>query len=84
MWRFNNQFRTILGPTIAPLCGGYIDQYLGWRWIFYIKTIMGGVLTILTFLFVQETLYIPNPPPPPVNFKERLERLKFNPVSLYI
>ncbi|KAI8888929.1 MFS general substrate transporter [Backusella circina FSU 941] len=72
---------TILGPTVAPICGGYVDQYLGWRWIFYIKTIMGGVLTILTFVFVKETLYIPNPPPPPVNFKERLGRLKFNPLE---
>jgi hypothetical protein len=44
--------------------------------------IMGGVLTILNFIFVYETLYTPHPPPPPANFKERLGRLKFNPVSL--
>jgi MFS family permease len=72
-----------LGPAIAPMIGGYIDQYLGWRWIFYVKTILGGVLTILNIAFVKETLYIPNhvAPPPPKNFSERLERLKFNPVS---
>lgn len=69
---------------MAPIAGGYIDQYLGWRWIFYIKTIMGGVLTILNFIFLKETLYIPNSKKllPPANFKERLERLKFNPVSI--
>lgn len=74
---------TILGPAVAPITGGYIDQYLGWRWIFYIKTIMGGVLTVLSYLFIKETLYIPNAKqlPPPTNMKERLQRLKFNPVS---
>ncbi|KAI8886540.1 MFS general substrate transporter [Backusella circina FSU 941] len=74
---------TILGPAVAPLCGGYVDQYLGWRWIFYIMTILGGVLTILTFLFVKETLYIPKEltPPPPKTMKERLDKLKFNPLG---
>ncbi|KAG1106918.1 hypothetical protein G6F42_016564 [Rhizopus arrhizus] len=72
---------TILGPAVAPIVGGYIDQYLGWRWIFYIKTIMGGVLVILNFIFLKETLYTPNSKilAPPANFKERLTRLKFNP-----
>lgn len=44
---------------------------------------MGGVLIILDFIFLKETLYIPNSKKlaPPTNFKERLERLKFNPVS---
>ncbi|KAI9486470.1 MAG: major facilitator superfamily domain-containing protein [Benjaminiella poitrasii] len=74
---------TILGPAIAPMIGGYIDQYLGWRWIFYIKTIMGGVLTILNFLFLKETLYVPNAEltPTPSNFRERLQSLKFNPLG---
>ncbi|KAG2199219.1 hypothetical protein INT47_010594, partial [Mucor saturninus] len=72
---------TILGPAVAPIAGGYIDQYLGWRWIFYIKTIMGGVLTILSYVLIKETLYVPNAKQlsPPANFKERLSRLKFNP-----
>lgn len=75
---------TILGPAVAPIAGGYIDQYLGWRWIFYIKTIMGGVLTVLSYVFIKETLYVPNAKqlPPPADFKERLSRLKFNPVSV--
>lgn len=75
---------TILGPAIAPIVGGYIDQYLGWRWIFYLKTIMGGVLTLLSYIFIKETLYVPNAKQlaPPANIKERLQRLKFNPVSV--
>lgn len=45
---------------------------------------MGGVLTILNFLLIKETLYIPNAKavPPPANMKERIQRLKFNPVRL--
>ncbi len=44
---------------------------------------MGGLLAILSFIFIKETLYIPNAKKlaPPTNFKERLERIKFNPVS---
>jgi MFS family permease len=62
--------------------GGYIDQYLSWRWIFYVKAIFGGVITLLNLVVLRETLYIPNAKqlPPPTDFKERLERLKFNPV----
>lgn len=45
---------------------------------------MGGALTILSYIFIKETLYVPNAKklPPPANIKERLQRLKFNPVSL--
>ncbi|KAF7723728.1 hypothetical protein EC973_001704 [Apophysomyces ossiformis] len=71
----------ILGPAIAPLIGGYVDQYAGWRWIFYIKTIIGGVILVLNFFFLDETLYNPSGSdlPAPVTFREKLARLKFNP-----
>lgn len=71
----------IFGPSIAPVIGGYTSQYLGWRWIFYLKTIIGGVLTILTFIFVKETLYRPGKKQKVTDFKGRLESLRFNPVS---
>lgn len=75
---------TILGPSIAPVCGGYINQNLGWRWIFYIKTIIGGAFAILSFFLIPESLYVPaeKQVAPPANLKERLSRLTFNPVSL--
>ncbi|KAL7334133.1 hypothetical protein PS15p_202944 [Mucor circinelloides] len=74
---------TILGPSIAPVCGGYINQNLGWRWIFYIKTILGGVFAILSFFLIPESLYVPAEKrvAPPANLKERLGRLTFNPFT---
>ncbi|KAG1465574.1 hypothetical protein G6F46_001654 [Rhizopus delemar] len=71
----------IFGPSIAPVIGGYTSQYLGWRWIFYLKTIIGGVLTILTFIFVKETLYRPGKKQKVTDFKGRLESLRFNPFA---
>ena len=68
---------TIIGPAFSPLIGGYVAQYLGWRWIFYICTILGGVIFIADVVLLRETLYRPNYEKP----KSRIEYLKFNPVS---
>ncbi|KAI9486471.1 MAG: major facilitator superfamily domain-containing protein [Benjaminiella poitrasii] len=74
---------TIFGPAIAPVCGGYIDQNLGWRWIFYIKAMIGALFAITSFFFIPETLYVPNAKetPAPRNITERLQKLKFNPLN---
>lgn len=45
----------LLGPTIGPLLGGIIVMRLGWRWIFWIMTIICGVTTVASFLFLKET-----------------------------
>ncbi|KAJ1961805.1 hypothetical protein GGI12_003033 [Dipsacomyces acuminosporus] len=45
----------LLGTSLAPLLGGYISQQLSFRWIFYILTIFGGVMLIITFLGLPET-----------------------------
>lgn len=37
--------------------GGYVTASLGWRWTCYIPAIMAGVLFVLTFFFVPETLF---------------------------
>ncbi|KAI8338548.1 major facilitator superfamily domain-containing protein [Chlamydoabsidia padenii] len=68
---------TILGPAVAPISGGYISKYLGWRWIFYITTIMGGVLCLLSFFFLQETLYRPST----TGYRGLWAKIKFNPLA---
>lgn len=45
----------LLGPTLGPLFGGFIVQDLGWRWVFWILTIICSVNTLLGFMFLKES-----------------------------
>ena len=45
----------LLGPTLGPLFGGLIVQNLGWRWVFWILTIICSFNTILGFFFLKES-----------------------------
>ena len=42
------------GPVTGPLIGGFVYQYLGWRWDSYIVIILGGVAIAVMFT-VRET-----------------------------
>ena len=44
-----------MGPTLGPLFGGLIVQNLGWRWVFWILTIVCGVNTIIGYFFLKES-----------------------------
>ncbi|KAI0403802.1 major facilitator superfamily domain-containing protein [Xylaria palmicola] len=45
----------ILAPSIGPVIGGVISQYLGWRWIFWFLTIFAGSVLVLFVFFMPET-----------------------------
>jgi MFS family permease len=44
-----------LAPIIGPIAGGFISEYLGWRWAYWIL-LMGSVpLNIAMFVFMKES-----------------------------
>ncbi|KAJ2558988.1 hypothetical protein EV175_000545 [Coemansia sp. RSA 1933] len=45
----------LLGPCLGPLIGGYIGQDVGWRWVFWVLTILGGITTFLVTSVLPET-----------------------------
>ncbi|KAF2816673.1 MFS general substrate transporter [Mytilinidion resinicola] len=45
----------VLGPSLAPILGGVLSQYLGWRSIFWFLTIFAAVYAIPLLLFFPET-----------------------------
>ncbi|KAL9109434.1 MAG: hypothetical protein Q9227_005942 [Pyrenula ochraceoflavens] len=48
---------SVLGPSLSPLLGGVLSQYLGWRSIFWVRflAIFGSVLFALNLFFFPET-----------------------------
>jgi multidrug resistance protein len=45
----------LMGPVIGPVAGGYLGEGAGWRWIFWLITIAGGVALTLSVIFMGET-----------------------------
>ncbi|KAJ5919297.1 hypothetical protein N7466_010240 [Penicillium verhagenii] len=42
------------GPVLGPIIGGFVYQYLGWRWTNWLVLILSGISFVLMFL-VKET-----------------------------
>ncbi|KUL89284.1 hypothetical protein ZTR_03621 [Talaromyces verruculosus] len=49
------------GAHIAPIVGGLIGQFLGWRWTFKFAAILDGVMLLVIAFCLPETLYIRDP-----------------------
>ncbi|KAF2791827.1 MFS general substrate transporter [Melanomma pulvis-pyrius CBS 109.77] len=45
----------LLGPTLGPLFGGIIVERLGWRWVYWILTIICIVNTLAGYFSLRET-----------------------------
>jgi len=45
----------LMGPMLGPVAGGFLSEAKGWKWIFWVLTIAGGVCAILVFVFMRET-----------------------------
>lgn len=45
----------ILAPSLGPVIGGVLAQYLGWRSIFWFLTIFAAITLILIMAFMPET-----------------------------
>ncbi|KAK3312664.1 MFS multidrug transporter [Apodospora peruviana] len=48
----------ILGTAVGPIAGGYVTQYLNWRWTFWLTAIGTAVLAGVLLLVMRET-YVP-------------------------
>ncbi|PKY02942.1 MFS general substrate transporter [Aspergillus campestris IBT 28561] len=46
-----------VGPEVGPLVGGFINQFTGWRWTFYVLLIWTGALFVSIIVFVPETYH---------------------------
>lgn len=44
-----------LGPVIGPVAGGFLAKAKGWRWIFWLLTMLAGCSIIGSYLFLRET-----------------------------
>jgi MFS family permease len=45
----------LVGPAIGPVAGAYITQHLGWRWMFYITSLLNASVQIAGLIWLDET-----------------------------
>lgn len=46
---------SMLGPSLSPIIGGLISQYLDWHWLFWFLLIVSSIFAVLLVLFLPET-----------------------------
>jgi EmrB/QacA subfamily drug resistance transporter len=49
----------MLGPILGPTLGGFLVEYVDWRWVFYINLPVGALSVALGWLLLRETPLTP-------------------------
>ncbi|EGP90985.1 uncharacterized protein MYCGRDRAFT_33525 [Zymoseptoria tritici IPO323] len=58
-----------LSPALAPIMGGYMTQFVTWRWVFWATSIFDGVVQITCVVLLKETHH-------PTILKNKAKRLR--------
>lgn len=58
----------LLGPIVGPIVGGFLAGAQGWRWVFWLIAIIGGLVMVLMIAFTRETYA-------PVLLQRKVDRL---------
>ena len=45
-----------IAPILAPIIGGWINEYFGWRYIFVFMALSGALFFLISFFNIPETL----------------------------
>jgi DHA2 family multidrug resistance protein len=53
----------LAAPALGPTLGGYISQYIDWRWVFYVNVPVGVIGVLMGMRLLRET-----PPRPELRF----------------
>ncbi|KAK1765488.1 polyamine transporter 3 [Phialemonium atrogriseum] len=59
----------LLGPCVGPVAGGYLIEAAGWRWVYWLITILGGIFIPIAFFALSETYA-------PVLLERKVRRLR--------
>lgn len=45
----------IIGPVVGPVAGGFLASAEGWRWVFWLVTIVAGFVSVVFLVLARET-----------------------------
>ncbi|KAJ4266083.1 hypothetical protein NW762_004057 [Fusarium torreyae] len=45
----------LLGPCIGPVAGGFLIQATSWRWVYWLISMLGGILMFVSYFFLSES-----------------------------